>query len=427
MSNAHDFDISDTNDHDSLDDLGKLRPVPRISIQAFCENAETAQAIEQAGEDRRMQRTHLKVHMGGAVAATEFYQSAPTPNVVMVEATGEAESVLAALDGLADVCDPGSKVVVIGAINDVYLFRELLKRGVSEYLVPPMTTALIISSISDLYADPENEPLGRAIAFVGAKGGAGSSTIAHNTAWSLSNLFERDVVLADFDMAFGTAGLDFDQDPPQGVAEAIASPDRLDDTLLDRILSKCSDRLSLLTAPANLDKGYDYSADQFEQLIETVQQTVPTMVIDAPHLWSGWLTKTLLEADEIVVTAELDLASMRNTKNMVDFLKANRPNDKQPLIVLNKVGVPKRPEIAVKDFASAIEVEPTAIIQFDPTLFGTAANNGQMIAELNGKSPVAAHFDSIAKVLMGQDEPKKQKKSPLAPILDRLKSKKSKS
>ena len=410
-------------DDPQADKTQDIRPVPRISIQAFCEQPSTAEVVEQSAKDRRMQRAHVKVLMGGAPAAAEFFETAPTPNVVIVEATGSADQLLSDLDKLANVCDAGTKVIVIGALNDVQVFRELLKRGVSEYLVPPLSPLRMIESVSELYNDPETEPLGKSLVFVGAKGGAGSSTVAHNVAWALSGQFERDVVLADFDMAFGTAGLDYDQDPPQGIAEAIAAPDRLDDTLLDRLLSKCSDRLSLLTAPANLDKEYDFGSDQFELLIETVQQSVPTMVIDAPHVWSGWMTKTLIEADEIVITSELDLASMRNTKNMLDYLKQRRENDRPPMLVVNKMGVPKRPEISVKDFAAAVEVEPVVCVPFDPNLFGTAANNGQMISELNGKSPIAAQFDQIAQHLMGQDEPKKQKKSPLAPIMDRLKLK----
>src|SRR5688572_20658272 len=107
--------------------LQELRPVPRISIQAFCETDGIAQPIARAGEDRRMAKAHLKVHMGGIATAVEFYQSAPTPNLIIVESRREPREMLQSLQQLAECCDPSSKVVVIGHYNDVGLYRELIR------------------------------------------------------------------------------------------------------------------------------------------------------------------------------------------------------------------------------------------------------------------------------------------------------------
>jgi hypothetical protein len=88
----------------------------------------------------------------------------------------------------------------------------------------------------------------------------------------------------------------------------------------------------------------------------------------------------------VIITSTPDLAALRNTKNMFDFLTAARPNDKAPLVVLNQVGVQKRPEIPVSEFAKAIGTEPAAVIPFDAHIFGTAASNGQMICDIAPKS-----------------------------------------
>src|SRR6266571_1670629 len=109
---------------------------------------------------------------------------------------------------------------------------------------------------------------------------------------------------------------------------------------------------------------------------------MPCIVLDIPHQWSGWTKRALIAADDILVVAAPDLANLRNTKNLVDLLKAARPNDRAPIYCLNQVGVPKRPEIKPADFAKALEDEPVAVIPFEPQVFGTAANNGQMIAEV---------------------------------------------
>ncbi len=401
--------------------LQALRPIPRISIQAFCDTDGVAGPIERAAEDRRMAKAHVKVHMGGIATAIEFYQSAPTPNLIMLESRSEPKQLLEQLGQLAEYCDPSTKVVVIGHYNDVGLYRELIRNGISEYVIAPVSMADIVSVVSTIFVDPEAEPIGRSIAFVGAKGGVGSSTIAHNVAWTISSLFKSEVVVADLDLAFGTANINFDQDPAQGIAEAVFSPERIDEVYLDRLLAQCAEHLSLLAAPSTLERVYDFDAEAFAQIIDTAQRTAPVLVLDVPHIWSGWSRTTLAKADDVVITATPELANLRNTKNLVDMLKRLRPNDPPPKLVINQAGMPKRPEIAVQDFAEPLEITPMAVIPFEPQLFGNAANNGRMLGEMDTKSPIVATVNEIAHVLTGRSEIKARKKAGLGNILGKLK------
>lgn len=396
------------------------KPLPRINIQAFCEDQNTAALLQNASQDRRLSKTHVSVQMGGLEAAAHYYRNAPTPNLIIIESMHERDAMLMDVDRLASVCDSGTKVIVIGHVNDVLLYRELLKRGVSEYLVMPLGVPQLMQSLSTLYNDPSSDPLGSVLAFVGAKGGVGSSTVCHNTAWAISQGIQSDVVIADLDLPFGTAGLDFNQDPVQGIADALLSPERLDDVLLDRLLSRCSDYLSLFAAPGTLDRSYDLSAGACDVVMDVLRKNVPYIAMDVPHIWTDWAQNVLVQADRVVITAIPDLANLRNTKNLVDKLTAARPNDLPPLLVLNQLGVPKRPEISVKDFAGAVETEPTCIIDFDAQLFGTASNNGQMIEEVSAKAKAAEQFQLLARRLTDRAEAKAEPKSILAPILSRL-------
>ncbi|MFH0299083.1 AAA family ATPase [Bradyrhizobium sp. 31Argb] len=399
-----------------------IAPAPRVSVQAFCDTVETAAAVQSAGEDRRLAKAHLKIQMGGMAAAIEAYRSAPTPNVIILE-TGTNSDILAGLDQLAAVCDAGTRVIVIGRLNDVALYRELVRRGVSDYMIAPVVTIDVVRSVCNLFSAPEAKAVGRILAVVGAKGGVGASTVAHNVAWAIARDLALDSVVADLDLAFGTAGLDYNQDPPQGIAEAVFSPDRVDTAFIDRLLSKCTDHLSLLAAPATLDRVYDFGAEAFDAIFDTLRTTMPCTVLDVPHQWSGWTKRALIAADDILVVAVPDLANLRNTKNLVDLLKASRPNDRAPIYCLNQVGVPKRPEINAAEFAKAIEAEPIATIPFDPQIFGSAANNGQMIAEISANHRTIEMFLQIAQRLTGRGETKKTKGSFLSPLLEKLRAK----
>jgi pilus assembly protein CpaE len=399
-----------------------IAPAPRVSVQAFCETERTATAARAAGEDRRLAKAHLSVQMGGMAAAIETYHTVPTPNVIVLETEGNSD-ILANLDELATVCDAGTRVVVIGHVNDSVPYRELVRRGVNDYVVGPVETLDVVRSICSLFSASEAVTAGRIIAVVGAKGGVGASTVAHNVAWAIARDLALDSVVIDLDLAFGTAGLNYNQDPLQGIANAVFSPDRLDTAVIDRLLAKRTDRLSLLAAPASLERVYDFGTEAFDSIFDTLRMTTPCIVLDIPHQWSGWTRRALIGADDILIVAEPDLANLRNTKNMLNLLKAQRPNDRMPLYCLNQVGMPKRPEIGASGFVKTVETQPIASIPFDSRMFGMAANNGQMIAEISANHRIAKTFLQIARRLTGRGDAKKPQRSLLSPIINRLRTK----
>ena len=400
--------------------------LPRISIQAFCDTREVFAALEEARSDRRTSRTQMSVQMGGVAAAIEFYEESPTPNVVILECGHSGDRLLADLDRLAEVCDQETQVVVVGHANDVMLYRQLMARGVSEYLVAPIGPVDAIAAMCRLFAQEGQQQIGRSVAFIGAKGGVGASTIAHNFAWAMSQDLTKNVALADLDLPFGTAGLDFNQDPAQGIADAIFAGDRLDEALVDKLLWKCTERLSLFAAPSTLDRDYDLDFESIESVIDLTRGLVPHLVLDLPHQWNGWTRQTLLSADDIVIVAAPDLGNLRNAKNLVDLLKQHRRNDRQPFLVLNQVGIPKRPEIAPREFAAALDLVLSAEIAFDPQLFGTAANNGQMISEAQANAKAADAFRQLARCVVGQNDTPRGANTLIAQLMARLKHPKGK-
>jgi len=400
-------------------ELENMRPLPRISVHAFCESEELQRVMERCSHDRRMSKVGLRITSGGIAAAANMFTTAPTPNLIILETKAGAASLLSELAPLAAVCDPSTKVIIVGYYNDIPLYRELVRNGISEYMVQPVAMPDIMAAMATIFVDPDAEPLGRSIAFIGAKGGVGASTIAHNCAFGISNLFSTETILADLDLPYGTANIDFDQDPTQGIAEAVYAPDRLDEVFLDRLLTKCSEHLSLLAAPSLLDRAYDFEPQAFQPVLDVLQRNAPITVLDVPHAWSEWTRSVLGSVDEVVICASPDLANLRNAKNMMDALRKMRPNDKMPHLILNQVGMPKRPEISPSDFCEPLETDPIAIIPFDANLFGNAANSGRMISEMDAKSPTAETFSQISHIVTGRIALKKARKGRLLGLLKR--------
>jgi len=246
---------------------------------------------------------------------------------------------------------------MIGAANDIRLYRQLMEKGISDYLVPPLHPLHVIRSLGELYADPDQPFIGRVTAFFGAKGGVGSSALAHNTAWVLSELLGQETALVDLDASWGTTGLDFQYDNMSGLEEALGEPDRLDETLMDRIM---------------------------------IRHTAK------PHYWTDWTTNVLTSVDDVVVTATPDLAGMRNAKNLIEFLKTQRPNDPAPILILNCVGMAPKTEISVKDFGAMVGQDPDIVIGWDPDSHFESTNEGKMLADVKSAEATVQGLEYLA-------------------------------
>ena len=375
--------------------------IPQITIHGFCETPSLLSAMERAVADRRMSRASAKLLPGGITAAIDLYRKETSPNLIIVENRAPIAELFSQLEALADACVAGTKVVVIGNANDVAVYRELLFRGVSDYAVAPLDSLAIIALIARVYQESDTSRFGRVLAFVGASGGAGSSTIAQNVATTIARSYGCSVIFADLDLPFGTAGLGFDLNPSETISQALNDGSRLDDLLLERLLTKYDDHLQVLTAPATLDQSHELAENAFERVLDVAQANASVVVVDVPRVWTPWVRKTLLTADEVIVTALPNLASFRNLKSLLETLKKERLNDEPPKLVLNQIGVPKRAELKPEHFATSLKIQPIACIPFDISV-ASAGNHGLMIADAAPKSAVVKSLINIAELTTGR-------------------------
>lgn len=376
---------------------------PRLSAACFCSSPATAEAVRSAAQDRRMAKAEIEIVMGGPAAATARYAEAFPPNLIIVETLEPGFGVFGELQALAEVCGPEPQVVVIGPSNDVSLYREYLRQGVSEYLVAPTSALEIIEAVVGIYADPESTPAAKTITVLGVKGGVGASVLTHNIAALISAEIAAKTVLLDLDIEFGTSSLDFNAETKHSVVDALADISGLDDVKLQRLLFQQTEHLHLLPAPASLTTGVEPSEQEVLSLIDVVRYASDVLVIDAPHAWSAGARCALRQSDEVVLVAAPDIANLRNLKAVMDWLKMERRMDAAPRVVLNQTGAPKRPELTAKDFADVLGVEVDLEVPYDGGLFYSAINNGQMLAEVAPNHEAVLLIENFAKVLIGRD------------------------
>jgi len=353
----------------------------RLTIDVFCHAEKTSESAKALAEQRAYARCKVAVRDGGLARAVTHYADHPSPNLIIVEDDGDTAMLQSRLDALAQVVEPGRKLIVVGAVNDISVYRRIVSLGVTDYLVSPLSVEAMADAIERAAHDPKGPERCKFVAVVGARGGVGASTIAHNMAWAAAKRLNVKTILADMDLTFGTAGLAFNQDPRQAFGEAFADADRLDITLLERYMSSDDENLQILSTPGALRQYDSIDEEVVDKAIDMCRQMAKLVIVDIPHVWTDWSEALLTSADETVLVVAPDIANIRDARNLLDFLNSKRGDSRQVKMVINKSDVAKRTRLLPKDISNTLGVQPIAAIPFDPATFIEAANDGKMIGD----------------------------------------------
>ena len=375
----------------------------RINIGAYVLTDAVRDAVNSLNEDRLFLRSTVSVSDGGMAGALDYLSNRSTPELLIVETQSQGDALFAELNGLADLCQPGTRVIIVGAENDINLFKTLIDQGISQYFVSTVTPEELKAAIVDAFADKSAQAKSRTIAFAGLRGGVGSSVLAHNVGNELANLYDEDVIIVDLDIPFGTAALGYNVQPQQTVADALTQAGSIDEALLMRYLESGGKNVSLLCAPGHLNSGVEINTNSLELVLNVVKQMASYVILDVPHMWNGWTQDILVDADETVVVGVPDLYNLRDGKNMIEFLSPNRGVEAPTRLVLNKVGESKKGELPEKEFKEVLGMAPALNIPFDADTFSTAMNNGEMLRKVSAKSKATQSVEALAKLVSGKE------------------------
>lgn len=383
-----------------LDEGALRRHLPRLRAEAFVSRPETARVLEAAGRDRRAAKAEMVCRKGGFAAAIAHYGEHTPPDVIVLEFDGPQDALLSGLEDLAELCPPETRLLLIGADNDVTLYRRLMQMGVSDYLLRPVEPLVLLDAIIEIAGGGEAEVQGQVIAFMGARGGVGSSTIAHNVAHHLAEAREAVTVLIDTVAGFGTAALQFDLQLERGLADALDEGESLDTEVLDRLVHWQGKRFGLLAAPTAPDAPPPPEG-QIAHVIDQARRMARFVVLDLPGHWQPWMAEALQIADKVVLTAAPDLASLRNARTLMALFAQLRPNDALPALVLNALASRPAPPIGAREFARTLDLDPVAVIPADPATLGQAEMAGEVVLARAPRSAPARAIRALAEGLAG--------------------------
>jgi pilus assembly protein CpaE len=321
--------------------------------------------------------------------------------MLLIDVSG-SDLPLSDINALADVCEPGVTVLAVGDRNDCGLFRDLLQHGVADYLVKPITPALlqkaILAATEQTGVIKGNHKLGKLVAVTGTRGGVGATTVAASVAWLIAHERRRRVALVDLDLQFGTVALSLDLEPSHGLREALENPNRIDGLFMDRVLIQHSERLFVLSAEESPDETLllDYGA--VELLMTELRNKFHYVIVDVPRSPNACTQQILQSATDLLLVTDLSLAGMRDTMRLTGMLPTTNASCNTVLVV-NRVGEHKQGEMPRAEFEKGVSRKLDLLLPFDARTVAAATNFGQPVA--SAKGAVAAGLREITARLCG--------------------------
>lgn len=350
-----------------------------------------------------------KVFKGGLRNAVQSLSISASPQILFVDMS-ESSDPLNEINGLAEVCEPGTIVIAAGQVNDVRLYRDLVSSGIQDYLLKPLNSEHVRDSLANAQAafmaprvDVSNDVPHVAAAIIGTRGGVGASTFATSLAWLMSTKAERSTALLDLDLHFGTGALTLDLEPGRGLTDAIDNPSRIDGLFIERAMVRANDKLAILSAEAPISQPMLTDGGAFHQLQEEFRNVFACSVVDLPRQMLIQFPQLMTDINVSVVVTELTLAAARDTIRILSWLKTNASQTKV-LVVANKVQA-NALEISRKDFEQSIERKLDIVLPFDSRLAAQAAKLGKPFAEVAKNSKLGlAYNDALQQVISAVDE-----------------------
>lgn len=347
-----------------------------------------------------------RIHNGGVRYAVQSLAITPSPSVLLVDLSDSADP-LDDINGLAEVCEPGTMVVACGHINDVRFYRELIASGLHDYLLKPFTHEQLRDVIVAAQAvqsgaraaEAANAAPHLATAVIGVRGGCGSSTIAISLATMLAER-GRSTALLDLDIHFGTCALGLDLEPGRGLTDAIENPGRIDGLFIERALVRVSEKLGVLSAEAPISQPLTGDGGAFFQLQDELKGACESTVVDLPRHMLVQHPSLLQDVGVAVVVTELTLAATRDTIRILSWLKANASATRVVLIA-NKVAVAGPDEVDRKEFESSIERKLDIVIPFDAKLTAQAAKLGKPLSDVAKTTKLGSAFAALGELVIG--------------------------
>lgn len=387
----------------SQDITSILLPASRVDFFALDEG--TAATAQKLQADWRFARVGIQINRSGIEAAIESYGQYASPELIIIETNDISEAFIGQLGQLAGVCAAGTDAVIIGPMNDVHLYRNLVGMGVKDYLVRPVSEQDLVNVIAKALVDKRGLGASRLVAVIGAKGGVGCTTISQVLAWIISQDLKQKTILMDAAGSSGTLGISYGLEPSTSLNEAVRIGAGGSEDDMKRIQQEVKEQLFLLVCGGDPIMTDSPDPDSFEALANRLMQKYPDVVLDLSGAAPAVQKRMLARASDVVLVSTPLLPSLRNARTLLGEIKTIRGSLKEVQLVLNMQGLAGSEEVPAADIKSALDMEPAAKIPYAPKVFAASEATGKPAGENKAAGDIIQALMGIASAASGK-EPK---------------------
>jgi pilus assembly protein CpaE len=364
----------------------KVKTTDRIvDFIAFVADRNTEQVLKSYVLEQAMPHAHVAI--GGVADAIAYLLKIERSPLFLLIDLHDSVMPLSDLGRLAEVCEPSVQVVALGERNDVGLFRSLLKLGVRDYLVKPLTVELLKRTIS--VAGGTIDPVvqtraGKTIAFVGSRGGVGVTTIGLNVARNLAEDKHRRVAYVDLNVYGGAANSMLGIQSNNGLTDVLHNVHRLDPQYVERTLVANGSRLFILSSELDYGAPRPFHSGALKRVLEVLRDSFHYVMLDVGNRTDPLAGEAFDYASRVYVVADRSVHSTRETLRLLRYIEG-RDNNPAASLLLNNPNAATAGKVQPVDFTTAVGHTMLYEVPFEARAISIAENLGEAPAEKAAK------------------------------------------
>ncbi len=380
---------------------------PLAECAAFVSDGQTHDVIDAV---TRQFYAETVIRDGGSTEAMQYLTEAPVPRVLIVD-IGDSPSPLTAMLSLTAAFTEDTRLVGIGSMNDINLYREMIGAGISDYLVKPITEKALMAVLQQIEEPDEEEEAPAAdpdsiqkIVVVGTRGGCGASTVALNLAWGMAEQKQHRTALVDLDLEFGTIALSLDLEPTRGLREALENPSRIDSLFISSATAKLTEKLSVMATEETMGHEVLFDPAATSALFDALGRENDCIVVDLPRSSAGVRPGVFEAATEVVLVTELTLSGLRDSIRVLAGIEEFAPSTPVKVIANRTGGAAQGMQLA--DFQKALGRKVDFQVAEDRKAFNLASNTGKPLIQVDGRCKASKTLAKAVDILNGDKQKK---------------------
>ena len=327
------------------------------------------------------------------------------PDLVIVDIRRDAAAGMAAIERLR-ATHPTTAIFAVAQTTDPELILQAMRAGANEFFMWPVPEDSFQGAVRRTAtrrdsAQAQARPPSVTMVFFGAKGGAGTTTVAVNCAVELARLTKRQTLIVDLKAGFGEVSLFLGVRPRYTVLDALESLHRLDKDFLRELCARHKSGLEILAGSEQFERPGAQDAGAVEELFRVVGKTHDYVVVDAGNQINSCSIAALYAADTIFVVATPDVPSVRNAQRLVDRVRQLGVGGERIRILLNRAS--DQHMIGQKQIETALGYGIHHTFTSDYRTVSTALNSGVPLALAN-QSEIASQFDAFTRQIISPGE-----------------------